>query len=596
MRRRLFFTYVAIIVFLTSILGMFFAGIYQKQFTEEFRKRLLAEVNLLSELFHDSLVENGTNGIQEFVSQYGIRLGYRITVLDANGSVLADSQSTLEDLGNHSERQEIIHALEGDIVTVVRKSESTGINFMYAAAPISLYSRQYILRAAVPLDTLESVEKQAFFSVAAVIFIMAVISFFIAYVFAEKISRPLQQLTEAVNSISRGDYGGKLTEAEEQQTDEIAILKKAFNNMSQDLELAMRQKAEENEKLELILNNMRNGVIAVDDSNKILMLNQVSMDLFQIKTGHVAGYNFFDLIKNRKIQAVLERARKEQGPVTEEIMLSANDQELIMKIYANPILKQAGTEIGTILVLQDVTQVRKFEMMRDDFVSNVTHELKTPLTSIIGFADTLKSGAIQDEKMALHFIDIIDIEAERLFRLIQDILSLSEIESCYKEEEKQMCDIEEIIEKVYQVLLPSAQAKRLQLQLSIEEGLPPFSGNEDRIFQLIMNLMDNGIKYTEKGSVTVICKKEKNNLLFIISDTGIGISKEAQKRIFERFYRVDKGRSRKAGGTGLGLSIVKHIVMLYHGTISLASEEGQGSKFFVRLPYNHSSNESNRLI
>ena len=246
------------------------------------------------------------------------------------------------------------------------------------------------------------------------------------------------------------------------------------------------------------------------------------------------------------------------------------EETKILRLYSAPISKKGFEDenMGTIIVFQDVTQIRKLEQMRSDFVSNVTHELKTPLTSIMGFTDTLKAGAIDDRETALKFI-----------------LSLSEIETRKEDINLEYVNLKDIVSGVCKVLEPQAKRKNIQLIEDIPNNLPKFKCNVDRISQMFINLIENGIKYTEEGSVTISCKKTRKYIEINVKDTGIGIPEECQERIFERFYRVDKGRSRKAGGTGLGLSIVKHIVFLYNGKLWLESKVGKGSTFVILLPY-----------
>ena len=235
-------------------------------------------------------------------------------------------------------------------------------------------------------------------------------------------------------------------------------------------------------------------------------------------------------------------------------------------------------------MLEDISQIKKLETIRKDFVSNVTHELKTPLTSIKGFVDTLKNGAIKED-VATRFLEIIDIEVDRLSNLIQDILVLSEIESFIGDSNMEKNNIKEIVEEVVEILKPRSDEKDLELITEVDENLDKYKCNKDRIKQLLINLVDNSVKYTDKGNVKIKVTTEYKNLVIIVEDTGIGISKEHLDRVFERFYRVDKGRSRKMGGTGLGLSIVKHIVELYNGTIEIASEEKKGTRIKIILPY-----------
>jgi two-component system phosphate regulon sensor histidine kinase PhoR len=237
------------------------------------------------------------------------------------------------------------------------------------------------------------------------------------------------------------------------------------------------------------------------------------------------------------------------------------------------------------LFIQDITKVRKLEQLRTEFVSNVTHELKTPITSIRGFIETLKNGSINNEKVAIRFLEIIDIESERLYALINDILQLSEIETKYQDTDLERLSLKSAVDDVFEVLQNIAGEKNIQLENKVDEKVL-IKANRNRMKQLILNLVDNGIKYNvQNGSVTVDAYRDKGKVIISVKDTGIGIPSEHIARIFERFYRVDKGRSRDMGGTGLGLSIVKHIVNLYNGDIKVNSEVNRGTEFIIQIPY-----------
>ena len=317
------------------------------------------------------------------------------------------------------------------------------------------------------------------------------------------------------------------------------------------------------------------------------MMNDQCYKLFDIKFHYCTGLDFYDIFRNEDIYALLETSIAEKRNVVDIVTLKSHfNGDKILRVYVTQIScsNEKNDSLGTLLVFQDVTQIKKLEKMRSDFISNVTHELKTPLTSIMGFTDTLRSGAIHDSDAAEHFLEIIDIETHRLYRLIQDILSLSEIETRKEDTNRQYESIENILQYVEGLLRPQAEEKGLQLNMNIEP-IPPYFCNRDKISQMFINLIENAIKYTEKGSITVSCKNQGDCFLFQVKDTGIGIPQESIERIFERFYRVDKGRSRKAGGTGLGLSIVKHIMLLYGGKVSVESKEGEGTTFTITMPY-----------
>ena len=297
--------------------------------------------------------------------------------------------------------------------------------------------------------------------------------------------------------------------------------------------------------------------------------------------------NFYDIFGKEEIYQLLEKSIVEHRNVVESVVLKSNfNGDTILRVYITQIsgVKQENNTMGTLLVFQDVTQIKKLEQMRSDFISNVTHELKTPLTSIMGFTDTLRSGAIHDPGAAEHFLEIIDIETHRLYRLIQDILSLSEIETRKEDTDMAYESIPQILQYIEGLLRPQAEAKGLELVMEVD-NMPSYFCNRDKISQMFINLIENAIKYTEKGSVVVSCRNQGTAFVVQVMDTGIGIPEESIERIFERFYRVDKGRSRKAGGTGLGLSIVKHIMMLYGGKMKVESKEGQGTTFTITMPY-----------
>lgn len=336
-----------------------------------------------------------------------------------------------------------------------------------------------------------------------------------------------------------------------------------------------------NAELEAMLSSMTGGVVAIDDSNEILFFNKAFLEIIGIHK-EIYGQPLYNILRNAAVFQIIEKVREDNKSVTKDgILLYGGNRNI--RITATPLGREGEKWFGVLLIIEDVTQIKKLENMRSDFVSNVTHELKTPLTSIRGFIDTLKNGAIKEEAVANRFLDIIDIEAERLYILIQDILLLSEIES--KQEKNTVpCDVNQITTDVIELLQPKLTNK-VQIIFEPIENLRPLSCNQDRIKQLFINIIDNAIKYTEEGTITVECKEDSNSLVIKVKDTGIGMEPEHLTRIFERFYRVDKGRARKQGGTGLGLSIVKHIVELYNGTIRVNSQLGEGTEFEIRIPY-----------
>lgn len=592
MQKKIFIAFVFLIILLSSILGFYSVNIHRDYYTEDYKQHLIKETKMLSIILKTGYDLNQKElYLKNFVDQYAREFECRITVIEQSGLVLADSDALTEEMDNHGTREEIVKAMEGKEGVSLRYSPSMKTQFIYSALQVPLEGENLIIRIAVPLTELETIKNQVIVTILGGILFAAFFAFLIAFYIAGKMAEPLDNLTRGVEEISKGCFGKQIPIDSE---DQVGFLTKAFNKMSRDLNVTVDQLEEENSKLESIVNSMLNGLIAINNENKIMMINDVSYRLFHIGINDIIGYHFYDIIRNEDVYQTLNQSIETQDHVIHEFILKEPlEGDKTIRIYATPILRKGQEKkiMGTLLVFQDVTQIRKLEQLRSDFVSNVTHELKTPLTSIMGFTDTLKSGAIYDTESALRFIDIIEIESQRLYRLIQDILSLSEMETRKKDTNMMQYPFGEIVNYVYPILLPAAKEKGISFYFDLQKNLPLFYCNKDRISQMLINLIDNAIKYTESGEVSVFCSQKGNDLEIIVKDTGIGIPKEYQTRIFERFYRVDKGRSRKAGGTGLGLSIVKHIVMLYNGTIQLDSQEGKGSAFTIHLPSQKEKNE-----
>lgn len=435
----------------------------------------------------------------------------------------------------------------------------------------------------VALGDISSLKDVTFFCIG-----MSILLLFSAYIILWKLLNkhvliPLNHLVQAVELISNGNYSKR---AFANSNGSVLKLTSAFNKMAEKLEKTLHELRTENIKNSSVLNSMLNGIIAIDNSYKIIMINQTACNFFKIHNQNdVFGKNIIEFVRNKQINDQIKSTMSTNSNFVNEVDLNSRTNK-VLRIYTNPIKSVSRNDInsGVIIFVHDITDMKKLENLRSEFVSNVTHELKTPLTSIRGFVETLKNGAIEDKQVALKFIEIIDIESERLYVLINDILQLSEIETKNIDTNISINTFNEILMEVLSILNSSASKKCISLNCNIFEPISIYA-NRDRIKQLLINLIDNCIKYTnENGHVTISATKQKNSLIIHIKDTGIGIPKNEIPRIFERFYRVDKGRSRSAGGTGLGLSIVKHIVNLYHGSINVESTPNVGTKFTIELP------------
>lgn len=504
----------------------------------------------------------------------------RITIIDSKGKVLGESETNYTDMENHLGRKEVQQALNGMVGEDIRSSKTLNVNFLYIAIPSSL--PDLIIRVSVPLDQLKKIDIQILLYSLAGMFAGLLLTTLLAYRFASEISKPLNELTLAAREISGGNYSKRVFF---RKHDEIGQLAATFNNMAAKLEGTVTDLTDKNIKFDAILNSIMYSFIAVDQNLRIILINSIAVKFFGIKQDSVIGKRFIEVIRNHQLNEILQKTIDSNTFQVKELTLGSPESG-IFSIHSNPIMAAngEGTNAGGIITIQDITAMKKFDQIRSEFVSNVTHELKTPLTSIRGFVETLRSGAVYDASVAPQFLEIIDIEAERLTMLINDILQLSEIENAKSDTNIEEHDLSGIISEVLSILAPEADKKGVTLKFDAAKKII-VKVNRNRIKQLLINLIENAIKYNkENGRVLVKAAKTEGSLAVSVEDTGIGIEEEHLTRIFERFYRVDRGRSRSMGGTGLGLSIVKHIVNLYDGNITVESEPGKGTKFTILLP------------
>ncbi|SMC21554.1 two-component system, OmpR family, phosphate regulon sensor histidine kinase PhoR [Clostridium acidisoli DSM 12555] len=403
------------------------------------------------------------------------------------------------------------------------------------------------------------------------VIIAMVLSIYFGLRMSNSIILPIKNLEFTTSLVAKGELKRRvLIESD----DELGHLSKTFNKMAEQLQLTMQDALEKQMKMEAILKSMESGVIAVDRNNKVIMINPYAEVLFGIEKD-IIGKNFIESIRDFEFEEVFKSKSNEYKEL--KILWP---KERILRIKTADIISDKK-HIGTVAVVQDITDIKKLENMRSQFVANVSHELKTPLTSIKGFAETLKY--VKDEEKRIQFLDIIDEEVERLTRLINDILTLSDIE-VHKTMKKENFYVDEVLNNIFNLMKNTADSKSIKLEI-VENSHTKLIGEKDMFKQMVLNLVDNAIKYSEvNDKVSFGAKTEKNLCVIWIKDTGMGISKEHIARLFERFYRVDKARSRAKGGTGLGLAIVKHIVMNFSGTINVESEIGKGSKFIIKIP------------
>lgn len=489
----------------------------------------------------------------------------RFTVINKEGEVIFDNEITK--LDNHNNRQEIIDAFKNGSGSSVRYSESLSTNMVYVATKID---DNTVIRSSVPVNSIRVFTSGTLKYYIAIILLVFVLSLFLAVKLVKIIVYPINELQKVTSKIENGDLNKR---AIIYNYDEIGFLAQTFNNIADQLEIRIIDSLDKKNKLEAILESMESGVIAIDNNENIILINSYSQKLFDLKEDNI-GKKISDCIIDYDLINFI-REIPEIG--TKEIKLF-HPIERGLRVKKSPIINYLNNSIGIVITVQDITDIKRLENMRSEFVANVSHELKTPLTSIKGFSETLRY--VDDSETKNKFLDIIDKESERLTNLINDILILSNIENIHKMESEYF-NPGDVIENVLDMVKSQAYKKSIIIKYN-DCFNSEILGSKDKFHQLAVNLIENAIKYSnENGVVKIDLTLEEQYFVFKVKDNGIGIPKNDIPRIFERFYRVDKSRSTR--GTGLGLAIVKHIVKLFNGEISVKSKVGRGSTFTVKI-------------
>ena len=497
-------------------------------------------------------------------------MGARVTRMSLDGEVLYDSAG-----------QSGYYLDQPDVVRAVSTGTGEEVSFTGRLAQmqvaVSVKEGDSIFRLTKSQTVFRNGDWGLF---AALMCILLVVAIYLSFVMARRIVTPINQLSNAAQSIIDGHTSVNLRVDSYTELNQLLRTLQSMNTRLQDIVEKLQHKSAE---LESIIAHMLNGLIAVDGQLHVVQMNSAAKHMLGV-TGNVEGKHVLEATGNSRLEAGLQEAMEHEELFTLELPVRAAPRHRLIRLYISP-LEHEDESIGAVALLEDITELRNLEQMRTDFAANVTHELKTPLTSIRGFVETLQAGAIEDPEMAKRFLDIISMETDRLSRLINDVLSLSSMENGRVRVPTERLSLGKRAGDV--CLMLDKSAKNKNIELNVDEGEDTFIiANDDHVKQLLINLIDNAIKYTlEGGKVFVKVEHVEDKVLLHVKDTGIGIAQEHIPRLFERFYRVDKGRSRNMGGTGLGLAIVKHIVMDMGGQIDVQSELNVGTEFTVTLPY-----------
>ncbi|WP_123039543.1 two-component system histidine kinase PnpS [Cohnella candidum] len=511
----------------------------------------------------------------------------RVTYVLPDGTVAGDSDHDEATMDNHSQRAEIVQARQKGFGSSIRESDTLHEKMMYVAMAVKKDGQlQGFIRLAMSLSEVSSGLHDMWLALFFSLFLLFALAAIVSYRVALSVTRPLEKMTSAAQRMANMDYAIRVPAG---GRDEIGALAKALNLMADNLQEQLKLIRENGERLQDVLDNMTSGVIMVSSDGRVTLYNRQAETLLGSTTRDRVGRPYTEIKQHFELTSLIREGLDGREPQYRRELHVYYPEERLLEISLVPMTQSTDGLPGLLLVLQDVTAIRRLENMRSEFVANVSHELKTPVAAVKGFAETLLSGAMDDRETARSFLTIIHEESDRLNRLIGDILELSKIESRRSPLQYSPVDFGAYLARLSEMLTPEAAKKRISLDLQAEEGLF-FEADEDRLGQIMLNLLQNGINYTPEGgrvkvwAETFFPEEGEEQVRITVTDTGIGIPKKDIPRIFERFYRVDKARSRSSGGTGLGLSIVKHLVELHHGSIRVESSVGVGTSFIIELP------------
>jgi two-component system, OmpR family, phosphate regulon sensor histidine kinase PhoR len=576
--------YIMSVLLITLIISSFFiARTIENQNLANIEEKLVSESTILSQVLSEDEQLVDINNMKTFLTEVSDKLQIRITVIDTKGKVLGETSYDPSQMSNHLQRPEIQTALNNRVGKDIRFSSTGKKDFLYIAQPI--YKDGSIIgvvRLSTPMSDIKGIMKSINFNLIIAMIPGLLLSLFLVYRITISITRPIKEIKDAAVDITQGKLDRSINIV---RNDEIGELAKAIDFMADSLKDKIYSIKDKNTKMEAILSSVVNGIIAVDSNKRILFINPMAQQMLNINEGDVEGKHLLQVIRNNKIDNMLRDILENKGFEENEITVNY-PFEKVFRLNSNAIRYPESHEIiGIIIIIQDITEIKRLEKIRSDFVANVSHELKTPLTSIKGFVETLKAGAIEDHDTAIRFLSIIEDEADRLNRLISDILSLSLLENKKNKAIYEVINTADKIKEIVSLLQSQAASKNIDLNARVEADINKLMGDPDHFKQMLINIVDNAVKYTpEGGAIEVKAYNSGNDVIISVKDNGIGIPKEHISRLFERFYRVDPSRSRNVGGTGLGLAIVKHIIMQFDGKIEVHSQIDKGTEFILSIP------------
>ncbi len=580
-RWKLVAAYLLVISVLLILLGGLGYVTFKDYYLKNMETRMTKEAFLVADMTKYRQADTETaRSYQDICNVAAKDSDARITIINANGMVIGDSSVEAGNLDSHSGRPEVYAALQGGIGAEMRYSDTLKVNMLYVAVPFDNGEINGAVRLAVPLAELRAIYQHAFSVILMAALLCGLLAFLLSFILAHYFSKPIRDITAAVQDMAGGNLHRRTSV---HSADEMGILARAFNEMGQHIEQSMQEISEVKNRLEAILSNTVNGIMMIGKDGRVVYANPAAMSLLGFGANFV-GRKHVELITTYELLAMIDEAKISLHPVKRSIVLHTLGARII-EANVVAIKNEALASHDVLVVLNDITELKRLEQVRKDFVANVSHELKTPVSSISGFAETLLDEDGKNADNVREFTHIIYDEAQRLSRLINELLELSKLESEAYKLNLRTVNINKLVSETVERMFKLAGLRNILLNYTEPKYIIELTSDPELIEQILINLLDNAIKYSaDYGQVDIELEDLGDEVKIRVKDNGIGIPEQEMARIFERFYRVDKARSRKTGGTGLGLAIVKHLLENIKGQVTVESTVGKGSTFSITLP------------
>ncbi|MBI4317685.1 MAG: HAMP domain-containing protein [Chloroflexi bacterium] len=586
-------SYVALVLVCMLLLSVYLLNLVRDHYLQNLELHLAAQARLVADNAETYLSSGRQSAdLDELAKRLGRQTNARITLIDKNGVVRGDSHEDPAAMENHGTRPEVTQALASGLGEARRHSKTVGYDMIYVAVPIKMSGDNVgVARISLPLTEINRSVDSVTRAVVAGASMTAILAIVLALYLARATTRPVVALTRMAKSIAAGDLDQRIGV---HTRDEIGELGRAFNHMGEQLKQTIGAISAERNRMAAILATLADGILIIDDQGKVTLMNAAAARILRTTESKAIGHSYVEVLRDHELVDLAQECLPRYG--AEGQMYRGQDHthgvagnarvveygipKRSVRAIATPVQDDRSAQV--LLVLQDLTELRRLETVRREFIANVSHELRTPLASMKALVETLQESTVDDPVATRDFLSRMDVEVDGMTQLVRELLELSRIESGQASPRLRPTDVAALVKDPVERLRPQADRAGVELLLEVPCDIPPVQADAERIQQVLINLIHNGIKFTPAGGkVAISARRQDDHVTFAVADTGVGIPAEDLPRIFERFYKAD--RSRSSGGTGLGLAVAKHIVQAHNGSIWVESVEGQGATFIFTL-------------